>query len=201
MALQKLKRAFTEAPILQHFDPEKPITLPTDASGFAIACIHNQFDGFRVLRPTSFDSRKCTRAEQNYDTYDRELLAIVVAMKQWRHHLEGARYKILIQCDHKILEYFQTSKVLSRRQACGAEILSAYDFKIEHLEGTKNPADGPSRQPDYEQGYERPSARLLATASHQYLFANAFEMKPIENDLLAEISEAQGTDQLAMDVL
>jgi hypothetical protein len=34
IALQKLKRAFTEAPILQHFDPEKPITLQTDASGF-----------------------------------------------------------------------------------------------------------------------------------------------------------------------
>jgi hypothetical protein len=201
IALQKLKRAFTEAPILQHFDPEKPITLQSDASGFAIASILNQFDGFGVLRPTSFYSRKCTPAEQNYDTYDRELLAIVVAMKQWRHHLEGARYTIMIQCDHKNLEYFQTSKVLSRRQAHWAEILSAYDYKNEHLEGTKNPADGPSRRPDYEQGYERPSARLLATASHQYLFANAFEIKPIEKDLLAEITEAQGTDQLAMDVL
>jgi hypothetical protein len=48
-ALQKLKRAFTEAPILQHFNPEKPITLKTDASGFAIAGILNQFDGFDVL--------------------------------------------------------------------------------------------------------------------------------------------------------
>jgi hypothetical protein len=201
IALQKLKRAFTEAPILQHFDPEKPITLQTDASGFAIAGILNQFDGFGVLRPTSFYSRKCTPAEQNYDTYDRELLAIVVAMKQWRHHLEGARYKILIQCDHKNLEYFQTSKVLSRRQARWAEILSAYDFKIEHLEGTKNPADGPSRRPDYEQGYERPSARLLATASHQYLFANAVEIEPIEKDLFAEIIEAQKTDRLATDSL
>jgi hypothetical protein len=163
-AFQKLKRAFTEAPILQHFDAEKPITLQTDASGFAIAGILNQFDGFGVLRPTSFYSRKCSPAEQNYDTYDRELLAIVASMKQWRHHLEGARYKILIQCDHKNLVYFQTTKVLSRRQARWAEILSAYDFTIEHLDGTKNPADGPSRRPDYEEGYERPSARLLATS-------------------------------------
>jgi hypothetical protein len=124
-------------------------------------------------------------------------------MKQWRHHLEGARYKILIQCDHKNLEYFQTSKVLSRRQARWAEILSAYDFKIEHLEGTKNPADGPSRRPDYEQGYERPSARLLATSSTscQYLFANAVEIEPIEKDLFAEIIEAQKTDRLATDSL
>jgi hypothetical protein len=55
-------RAFTEAPILQHFDAEKPITLQTDASGFAIAGILNQFDGFGVLRPTSFYLWKCSPA-------------------------------------------------------------------------------------------------------------------------------------------
>ena len=76
VAFQKLKRAFIEAPILQHFNPEKPIILQTDASGFAIAGILNQYDGFGVLRPTSFYSRKCPPAEQNYDTYDRELLAL-----------------------------------------------------------------------------------------------------------------------------
>jgi hypothetical protein len=201
-ALQKLKRAFTEATILQHFDADKPITLQTDASGFAIARILNQFDCFGVLRPTSFYSRKCSPAEQNYDTYDRELLAIVASMKQWRHHLEGARYKILIQCDHKNLEYFQTTKVLARRQARWAEILPAYDFTIEHLDGTKNPADGPSQRPDYEEGYERPSARLLATTtSYQYLFANAVEIEPIKKDLQAEIIESQKTDGLATELL
>jgi hypothetical protein len=142
----------------------------------------------------------------NYDTYDGEFLAIVASMKQWRHYLEGAGYKILIQCDHKNLEYFQTTKVLSRRQASWAEILSAYNFKIEHLDGTKNPADGPFRRPDYERGYERPSARLLATStststSYQYLFANAGEIEPIDKDLFTEIIEPQKTDQLATELL
>ena len=94
-AFQKLKRVFTEAPILQHFDPEKPITLQTDASGFAIAGIMNQYDGFGVLRPVAFYSRKCNSAEQNYDTHDRKLLAIVESFKHWRHYLKGARHKIL----------------------------------------------------------------------------------------------------------
>jgi hypothetical protein len=83
-----------------------------------------------------------------------------------------------------------SDQVLSRRQARWAEILSACDFKIEHLEGTKNPADGPSRGPDYEQGYERLSALRLAnsaTSNHQYLFANVVEIEPIEKDLFAEI--------------
>jgi hypothetical protein len=46
-----------------------------------------------------------------------------------------------------------------------SEVLSAYDIVIKHLEGSNNAADGPSRQPDYEIGYERPVARLLATVS------------------------------------
>jgi len=59
------------------------------------------------------------------------------------------------------LEYFQTSKVLSRKQARCSETISAYDFVIQHLEGSKNPPDGTSRRADYEIGYERPVARLL----------------------------------------
>jgi len=77
--------AFTDAPILQHFVPQKPIILQPDASSFAIAGILNRFDGFGILRPVNFYSRKCSAAEQNYDTYDWVLLAIVETMKQWRH--------------------------------------------------------------------------------------------------------------------
>jgi len=165
LAFRKLKRTFTEAPIPQHFDPAKPIILRTDASGFGIAGILNQYDGFGVLRPVNFYSRKYSSAEQNYDTYDPELLAIVETLEQWRHYLEGANHKVLIRCDHKNLEYFQTSKVFSRRQARWSDTLSAYDFVIEHLEGSKNPAHGLSRQPDYKIRYKRPVARLLATVS------------------------------------
>jgi len=112
-------------------------------------------------------------------------------MKQWRHYLEGANHKVLIQCDHKNLEYFQISKVLSRRQARWAEILSSYDFVIEHLEGKKNPADGPSRRPDYEIGYERPTAQLLAT------LATNITVEPYD-DLLPAIKAAQETDSLVI---
>jgi len=189
LAFRKLKRTFTEAPILQHFDSAKPIILQTDASGFAIAGILNQYNVLGVLRPVNFYSRKCSPAEQNSYTYDREPLAIVESLNQWWHYLEGANYRISIRCDHKNLEYFQTSKVHSRRQARWSEILSAYDFVIEHLEGSKNPADGPSRRPDYEIGYETPVARLLATVS----------LEPDEDFMLA-IIEAQASDLLAVDV-
>jgi hypothetical protein len=83
-----VKRAFTESPILQHFDVEKPIILQTDANGFAMAEILNQFDNLGVPRPTTIYPRKCTPRQAKYDTYDRELLAIVASMKQWRHPRE-----------------------------------------------------------------------------------------------------------------
>jgi hypothetical protein len=73
--------------------------------------------------------------------YDRELLAIVETMKQWRHYLEGANHSILIEWDHKNLEYFQTSKMLSQRHARWAQIVLSYDFVSEHLAGDRNQAD------------------------------------------------------------
>jgi hypothetical protein len=158
LAFRKLKRTFTEAPILQHFHLAKPIFLQMDASGFAIAGILNQYNIFGVLRPVNFYFWKCSQAEQKYDTNDREKLPIMDTLIQWQHYFEGANYKGLILYDHKNLESIQTSKVLSRRQARWSEILSAYNFIIEYLEGTKNPSNGLSRRPDYEIGHERPVA-------------------------------------------
>jgi len=79
--------------------------------------------------------------------------------------------------------------VISRRQAKWSEILSAYNFVTEELDGSKDHADGPSRQPDYEIGYERPVARLLATA-------------PVEpyDDRMPAIIAAQVSDSLAVDI-
>ena len=114
-------------------------------------------------------------------------------MKQWRHYLEGATHKGIIQCDHKNLEYFQTSKVICRRQARWAEILSSYNIVIEHLEGKRNPPDLPSRRPDYEIGYETMTAKLLATST-------ATTITESYDDLLLEINAAQETEFLATEI-
>jgi hypothetical protein len=64
------------------------------------------------------------------------------------------------------------------------------------------PRIGQTNHPDYEDSYERPSARLLATSmSYQYLFANAVKIKPIEKDLFVKIVKAHKSDQLATDLL
>jgi transposase InsO family protein len=108
------------------------------------------------------------QAERRYQTPDAELLAIVKAFKKWRHYLEGSRYPIIVKTDHANLRYFMTTKQLSRRQADWAQDLAAYDFYIEYRTGKTNPADGPSRRPDYKPVDCRSEDVLLPTL-HQKL--------------------------------
>jgi hypothetical protein len=100
--------------------------------------------------PVAFYSRKMVAAERNYDTHDGEMLAIVEAFKHWRHYLEGAAHDVELLTDHHNLQGFMTTKVLTRRQARWAEWLASFHFVIRHRPGRTNPADGPSRRPDYE---------------------------------------------------
>lgn len=131
-----LKKAFTGAPILRHFDPALPIILECDASDFAIAGIISQLEPTtNDLRPVAFYARTMIDAELNYDIYDKELLAIVEAFKQWRAYLEGAAFKIQVYSDHNNLQYFTTTKLLSRRQARWSECLANFDFTINYRPG------------------------------------------------------------------
>jgi hypothetical protein len=183
-AFRDLKKAFSTAPFLQHFDPEKPIRLETDASGFAIAGILSQqskTDGH--WHPVAFWSRKMIPAERNYETHDQELLAIVKSFRHWRHYLEGSRHPVVVMSDHANLRYFMTTKELSRRQARWAERLAAFDFEILYRKGATNPADGPSRRPDYQSPASDDQTLLLPTLQQKLrcgLIARRRRAKPVE---------------------
>ena len=160
-SFDKLKSLFTSAPILHHFDPELPATVHTDSSGFAVSGIVSQPDADGILHPIAFWSRKCIPAECNYDIHDQEMLAIVECFKHWRHYLEGSKYPVRVRSNHKNIEIFMSTKILNRRQARWAEFLSGYDFVLDHISGPKNPADGPSRCPDYLKDVDIPSGALI----------------------------------------
>jgi len=159
-AFQGLKRRFTSAPILAHFDATKPVIIETDASDFAIGAILSQRDAENRLHPVAFHSRKFTPAEINYEIHDKELLAIVDAFKHWRRYCEGAMYQVEVYSDHQNLEFFTTMKVLNRRQARWAQELAGVDFKIYYRPGTQNgKPDTLSRRPEYrpEKGDRKPA--------------------------------------------
>ena len=96
------------------FDPKKKVIIETDASDFAIrACLTQETQGNR--HPIAYFLRKMSLAEQNYEIYDKELLAIVAALRYWRIYCEGAT-RLTIYLDYKNLQYFTTTKDLLRRQ-------------------------------------------------------------------------------------
>jgi len=134
-AVETLKKAFTSDTILRHFDPDKETIVETDASDFVSGGILSQYDREGILRPVAFFSKKHSPAECNYEIYDKELMAIVRAFEQWRPELEGAAFPVKVITDHKNLEYFTTTKALSRRQARWSEFLSRFDYQITYRPG------------------------------------------------------------------
>lgn len=116
-AFYTLKQKFLEAPILQGYDWEKLTRLETDASDGAVGAAMFQQNDEGMWMPVAFMSSKMSPAECNYEIYDKELLAIVNAFKEWRPELEGAPETVHVLTDHKNLEYFMTQRTLNRRQA------------------------------------------------------------------------------------
>jgi hypothetical protein len=140
--------AFTTAPALRHFDHEREVIIETDASDYVSAEVLSQRDDEGILHPVSYYLKKHSLAECNYDIYDKELMAIIKALEEWRPECEGAAYPLKLITDHKNLEYVMTKKLLNRRQARWSEFLTRFDYVIVYRPGKSNgKADGWTRRP------------------------------------------------------
>lgn len=146
-AFDKLKQRFTTAPILSFPDPSKQFVVEVDASEVGVGAVLSQRQGEPPkLHPCAFFSRRLSPAERNYDVGNRELLAVKLALEEWRHWLEGAREPFLVITDHRNLEYIQAAKRLNARQARWALFFSRFNFTITFRPGSKNgKADALSR--------------------------------------------------------
>ena len=129
-AFQQLKKTFTEALILQHFDWTHEVTVETDTSDTVIVDVLLQKNENSQLQPMTYFSSKMFLTEINYDIYDKKLLAIIWVFKEWCSELKDSEKFVQILCDHKNLEWFMTIKSLSQWQTCWSKFLSQFNFKI-----------------------------------------------------------------------
>ncbi|KAL0147703.1 hypothetical protein M9458_056981 [Cirrhinus mrigala] len=95
-----------------------------------------QFLGYNI----SAEGVQMDQAEQNYDVENLELLAIKLALEEWRHWLEGANHPFTIITDHNNLQYLREARRLNPRQARWALFLIRFNFKITYQPGSKNVA-------------------------------------------------------------
>lgn len=147
-AFRDLKRRFTSAPILTQVDPDLQFIVEVDASDTGVGAVLSQRSpADQKLHPCAFFSRKLSPAERNYDIGNRELLAVKLALEEWRHWLEGAKQPFVVWTDHKNLAYIQTAKRLSSRQARWALFFERFDFTLTYRPGSRNiKPDALSRQ-------------------------------------------------------
>ena len=146
-AFDALKSALTNGPTLLTPDEKLPYVVSTDASGFAIGAALCQDQG-QGLQPIAYLSKKLNPAETNYPVHEQELLAVVCALKEWRHYLHGQPFTVL--SDHNSLQHFQTQPHLSRRQVRWSEFFAEFKFSISYTKGKDNVvADALSRRKDH----------------------------------------------------
>ena len=148
-AMDLLKIALSEDVVLEYPDWSKPFILDTDASNYAIGAVLQQYfelpDGKEALRPIAYFSLTLSKAERNYCVTQRELLAVVKAIKHFKPYL-GAHFTV--RTDHGSLTWLRRLRETEGQIARWQSFLQTFDFDIQYVQGRHNDAaDAMSRRP------------------------------------------------------
>ena len=136
-AFEELKKQFTEEPVLTMPDHTKPFQIKCDASKYVSGAVLTQLDSNGNRHPCAYISRTFSPTERNYEIYDRELLAIIRALEEWRHYIQGSPHMTTVLSDHKNLTFYREVRKLNQRQARWSLYLSKFDVKLIHTPGHK----------------------------------------------------------------
>ncbi|KAF7817723.1 putative mitochondrial protein [Senna tora] len=129
-AFEALKAAMTSVPVLAMPNFSLPFEMETDASGYGVGAVLIQ-----GKRPIAYFSQMLSNQAHKCSVYERELMAIVLAVKKWRHYLIG--HKFVIRTDQKALKYLLEQCIID---ADWASKLMGYNFEIQYKPGAENKA-------------------------------------------------------------
>ena len=109
-----LKLKFSEEPVLMMLNLTRPFQIETNASKYTSGAVLTQLDSNGSQHLIAFLSKTFLETKRNYDVYDRELLAIIRALTEWRHYIQGSTHMTIVFSDHKNLTYFQSAQNLNQ---------------------------------------------------------------------------------------
>ncbi|QRV96423.1 Retrotransposable element Tf2 protein [Ceratobasidium sp. AG-Ba] len=188
-AFQSIKEAITKEPVLIHPNPDEPYVLETDASGVALGAVLSQKCSDGRLHPIAYLSESFTPPQKNYDTYDKELLAIVRALEHWRLLLEGTKIPITVYTDHRNLQYWQEAKTWNRRHARWYLLLASFNYQIVYRPGKMSEKpDALSRRHDHGDSPIEPQIMIQPDKFIGF-------MADVRGSFLEEVREAQMEDE------
>ncbi len=113
-AFDALKARVTAEPVLAHANLNEQFELEVDASGYVVGAILLQQKEDGKKHPIGYYSATLNEAQWNYDIYDLELLAIVMALHNWCPLLARSPHKVIIYLDHLNLQYWRLPQKISR---------------------------------------------------------------------------------------
>ena len=133
-AFEKLRDKLTKAPIVRYPDFNKPFFLYTDASIIGVGAVLAQKEGKQEY-VIAYASRTLNSAEKNYGVTELECLAIIWAVKYFRHYLYGSKFTIIT--DHVALKWLlnSTAETTNRRLERWKITLSEYEYEITYRKG------------------------------------------------------------------
>ncbi|KAA1131665.1 hypothetical protein PGTUg99_050095 [Puccinia graminis f. sp. tritici] len=204
-SFKKLKYYLTQTVLLHHPKPFSPFILDTDASGQNIGAVLQQDpNGEKIdknfdleqfsktvknanLKPIAYESRKLSKTEQNYSAQERELLAIVHALKHFRGYIEGS--PILVRTDHESLKYFKTQRHVNRILARFVDEIEFFNVHIIYRPGPEQiAADALSRKPDGPSDLEPPEVA-----------DSLFSIEPVIEDTFKRLQELRNEHESALE--
>jgi hypothetical protein len=124
----------TSAPILNIADRDEDFVVCIDACKEGIGGVLSKKDNV-----VCYESKKLKEHERNYATHDLELVAIVDALRMWRHYLMGNKFEL--RTDHCGLKHLFGQPTLNSKKTTWLELLSEHDFEIKHIKGKENEVD------------------------------------------------------------
>ncbi|KAF9760902.1 Retrovirus-related Pol polyprotein from transposon [Nosema granulosis] len=142
-AFKEIKELITRGLERAQPDISKPFILTTDASDYGIGAILSQVKEDGQEKMISAFSKNLDKAQLNYSVTDKELLAVVKGIENYRHYLLGAQF--ILRTDHKALAYLWETKNPCSRILRWSFKLQEYTFKVEYIRGSTNIADACSR--------------------------------------------------------
>src|SRR5258706_1062657 len=194
-AFDALKSAIPSAPMLTFPSKSGPFCLECNASNFTTGAVLSQQQEDGLFHPIGFMSKSFSDMERNYQIHDKEMLAIMCALEEWRHFLEGSDQKFEIHTDHKNLSYFQEAHKLNCHQAQWSLYLSRFDFILTHKPRKQmGRPDALLRQGDHPRGADD-------NADFTLLTLEVFELKVMEAIFMEQIQQSTQFDDLVVKAL
>lgn len=144
-AFRQLQKAVSTAPVLAMPDFSQPFSIECDASRKGVGVILSQ-----NKRPVAFFSKALADSSLTKSVYEKELMALVLAIRHWRPYLLGQRF--MVYTDHKSLRYLLEQRITTQNPQNWLAKLLGYEFDIVYKVGAANKvADALSRKYEYKQ--------------------------------------------------